>query len=306
MGFPETPTGAVAEPLLRRPPDTSTSARAPPPPIGPLGPPRARGGGSAVSRRHCSPSSALHHVRKKQRLFTQRGRGRGLQLEAREPGATRAGGGGRGAERRRGGGPDSVWEGRGAAQRQPPPPPRARLNFLYSPEKDLSPSLSRSCCRLQRGGRAKELGAGSPKQPAPRGAEANLAARPAPQPFSRGSGRGGGCGDGPCTCCRCSGTCPFLGARRTICPASPSPPPKLPTAPGPQAAAAAMLLRPFSVPRFPPPHLPTAGKVRAVSSRVLRPSEPRGPLSGQHHSRPRRQFLRPVPHSPDLLPQSTK
>lgn len=102
MGFPESPTGAVAKPLLRRPPDTSTSARAPPPPIGPLGPPRARGSGSGVSRRHCSPSSALHHVRKKQRLFTRRGRGRGLQLEAREPGATRTGGGGRGV--RRGGG----------------------------------------------------------------------------------------------------------------------------------------------------------------------------------------------------------
>lgn len=29
--------------MLGRPPDTSTSARAPPPPLGPLGPPRARG-----------------------------------------------------------------------------------------------------------------------------------------------------------------------------------------------------------------------------------------------------------------------
>lgn len=234
-----------------------------------------------------------------------------FSLEAREGGKTREGerAGRGGAERRRGGGPDRVWEGRGAAQRQPPPPPRARLNFLYSPER-YQPSAPGSCHGLRPGGRTAELGAGSPKQSAPRLAEANLAARPAPQPFSRGtwgSGRGGCCGGCSCSCCRCSTSCPFPGADRPACQASPSPPPKLPTAPGPRAAApAASAASSTQYPRFPSPHLPTVGEVRAVSSRVLRPADPRGPPSGKHHSRPRRQFLRRVPHSPDLLPQSTK
>lgn len=157
MGFPESPTGAVAESWVRRPPDTPTSARAPPPPRSPLRPPRARGGGSGVSRRHCSPSSALHHVRKK-RFFTRRGRGRAaFSRRSESEGSPAEGEGAGGAERRRGGGPDSEWEGRGAAQRQPPPPPRARLNFLYSPERYL-PLAPLSCDGLHRGGRAAELG----------------------------------------------------------------------------------------------------------------------------------------------------
>lgn len=143
LGFSGLLAGTAAQPSLGGPPDTPTSARAPPPPLGPLGPPRARGGGSGVSRRHCSPSSALHHVRKEKRFFTQWGRGRGLQpggARGRADPRGREGWEEGGAERRRGGGPDRVWEGRGAAQRQPPPPPRARLNFLYSQERYQPPA----------------------------------------------------------------------------------------------------------------------------------------------------------------------
>lgn len=110
LGFSGPLAGAVAQPSLGRPPDTPTSARAPPPPLGPLGPPRARGGGSGVSRRHCSPSSALHHVRKEKRFFTQRGRGRGLQ-----PGGARGREDPRGGEgwERGGGEEEGRWPGQG-------------------------------------------------------------------------------------------------------------------------------------------------------------------------------------------------
>ena len=108
LGFPGPPTGAVAEPWLSRPPDTPTSARAPPPPIGPLRPPRARGGGSGVSRRHCSPSSALHHIRKEKHFFTRRGRGRGLQ-----PRGARGREDPRGEEGWGGGEKEGRWPGQG-------------------------------------------------------------------------------------------------------------------------------------------------------------------------------------------------
>lgn len=291
-------------PAFARPPagyPTSARAPPPPPPLGPLGPPRARGGGSGVSRRHCSASSALHHVSGKQRFFTPRGRSRGLQREARGYPRRR-----RGRRGRRGGGrwPGQCVGGEGsrtaAAAASSLRPPQ----LFPQPGEVPAPGPSGPAADSPGKGRAAELGAGFRKQPALHGAEANLAARPAPQPFSRGSGRGGGCGGGSRTCCRHSATCPLPGAGRTACLATRPPPPKLLTAPGPRAAAAAAML-PAS-PHFPPPHLPTAGEVRAVSARVLRPTGRRGPPAGQHHSRPRRQFLRPVPHSPDLLPQSTK
>lgn len=183
----------------------------------------------------------------------------------------------------------------------------APASTFCTAQSGTCPRLLGSSHGLHRRERAAELGAGSPKQPASHRTEANLAARPAPQPFSRGSSRGGGCGGGSCSCCRCSTTCPFPCARRTACPA---PPPHLRSFqlhrdPG-QQHELLLPLRPLSTPHFPSPRLPTAGEVRAVSFQVLRPTDPRGPPSGQHHSRPRRQSLRPVPHSPDLLPQSTK
>lgn len=249
-------------------------------------------------------------------LCTVSGRRRALRPEGQGPRpAAGARGAREGRRRGRGGGGEAAGqgvggEGRGAA------PPRRRLprppQLFVQPAEERAPSL-RALHRLGSGGRAAELGAGSPELPAPPRAEANLAARAAPQPFSRGageaSGRGGGCGGGggSCSCCRCSTTRPFPCARRTACLAPPSPPPKLPTAPGPRAAApAATTASSIQYPPLPSLHLPTAGEVRAVSRRVLRPTDPRGPPSRQHHSRPRQQFLRPVPHSPDLLPQSTK
>ncbi|XP_057345011.1 WAS/WASL-interacting protein family member 3-like [Manis pentadactyla] len=160
--------------------------------------------------------------------------------------------------------------------------PAAASTFCTA-QSGAYPRCSGSCHGLRSGGRAAELGAGSPKQPAPQRAEANLAARPAPQPFSRGSGRGGGCGGGSCSCCPCSSACRFPCARRTACLASASPPPKLPTAPGPQAAARAAPAAPsihspplpFSPPTncrvsarcqlpCPPPHRPPWAPVRAA------------------------------------------
>lgn len=135
-----------------------------------------------------------------------------------------------------------------------------------------------SCHGLHPGGRTAELGAGAPNQSASRLAEANLAARPAPQPFSRGtwgSGRGGCCGGCSCSCCRCSTTCPFPGSHRPACQASPSPPPKLPTAPGPRAVApAASAASSTQYPRFPSPHLPTVSEV--IACQLLSPP-PRWP-----------------------------
>jgi hypothetical protein len=182
----------VAKPSFGHPRDTPTWARAPPPSLGPLGPPRP-----AVAAAECHGAIALLPS-----LCTMSGRrsapspeGAGAAACSREPRALEdpARGRGRGAGRRRGGGPDRVWEGRGAAQRQPPPPPAPASTFCTA-RRGTSPKPPESCHRLHPGGRAAELGAGSPKQPAPGRTEANLAARPAPQPFSRGtrgSGRGG-------------------------------------------------------------------------------------------------------------------
>lgn len=235
-----------------------------------------------------------------------------FSLEAREGGQTREGKrAGRRGGRRGGGEVARTGCGRGgelhSGSRRLLPAP---ASTFCTAQSGTSHQPLGSCHGLHPGGRTAELGAGFPNQSAPRLAEANLAARPAPQPFSRGtwgSGRGGCCGGCSCSCCRCSTTSPFTGAHRPACQASPSPPPKLPTAPGPRAAApAASAASSTQYPRFPSSHLPTVGEVLAVSSRVLRPADPRGPPSGKHHSRPRRQFLRRVPHSPDLLPQSTK
>lgn len=240
-------------------------------------------------------------------LLHRWGRGRGLQPGgARVRGDPREGGGWGG---RRGGGEVAR---RGCGRGGEPHSGSRRLlpapaSTFCTAQRGTCPRPLGSCHGLHREGRAAELGTGSPKQPAPHRAEANLAARPAPQPFSRGSRRGGGCGGGSRSCCRCSTTCPFACARRTACPA---PPPHLRSFQlhrDPEQQHELLLpLRPLSIPHFPSPHLPTAGEVRAVSTRVLRPTDSRGPPSGQHHSRPRRQFLHPVPHSPDLLPQSTK
>lgn len=205
--------------------------------------------------------------------------------EAREGGKTREGKKAGGAEKRRGGGPDRVWEGRGAAQRQPPPPPRARLNFLYNPEQ-YQPPVPRVQPRTPRGRTHWGVGGRLPQaaRSSPRGSKLSGAA--SPQPFSRGtrgSGRGGSCGGCSRSCCRCSTTCPFPCARRPACQASPSPPPKLPTAPGPRAAAPAasaassiqyppLLFSPPTncrwsarcQPPSPPPHWPPWAPVRAA------------------------------------------
>lgn len=201
-----------------------------------------------------------------------------------------------------------MWEGRGAAQRQSPPPPRARLNFLYSPERYLPPA-SRVLLRTPQGRTHRGVGGRLPK---------------AARSSRRGSKLSGAA----------SPTAIFPGKRPRKRLRRPFPhllsllhdlritlrsPHRLPSIPFPTSKASnctgtpgsskqqlLLLLGPFSIPHFPPPHLPTAGEVRAVSSRVLRPTDCRRPPAGQDHSRPRRQFLRPVPHSPDLLPQSTK
>lgn len=276
LGFSGPLAGAVAQPSLGRPPDTPTSARAPPPPLGPLGPPRARGGGSGVSRRHCSPSSALHHVRKEKRFFTQWGRGRGLQPGGARGRADPRGreGWGRGGGRRGGGEVARTGCGRGGelhsgSHRLLPAP----ASTFCTAQSGTSHQPLGSCHGLHPGGRTAELGAGAPNQSASRLAEANLAARPAPQPFSRGtwgSGRGGCCGGCSCSCCRCSTTCPFPGSHRPACQASPSPPPKLPTAPGPRAVApAASAASSTQYPRFPSPHLPTVSEV--IACQLLSP-----------------------------------
>lgn len=221
--------------MLGRPPDTSTSARAPPPPLGPLGPPRARGVTapllSFLRSAPCQEEGAL-----------LRPKGQGPRPSAGgarvrgDPRQRRGLGGRRGGGRWPGqcvGGEGSRTAAAAASSLRPP-------QLFVQPREVPASSPSGSCHGLHRGRRAAELGAGSPKQPALHGAEANLAARPVPQPFSRGSGRAGGCGGGSRTCCcPCSATCPFPCARRTASLAPPSPPPKLPTAPGPRAAAAA-------------------------------------------------------------------
>lgn len=165
LGFPGPPAGAASGLQVRRPPDTPTSARAPPPLLGPLGPPRARGGGSGVSRRHCSPSSALHHVRKEKRFFTRRGRGRGLQPGGAQGRKDPQGGAGGGGGGRRGGGEVArTGCGRGGephsgSHRLLPAP---ASTFCTAPS-DTSPQSPGSCHGLHRGGRAAELGTGFPK-----------------------------------------------------------------------------------------------------------------------------------------------
>lgn len=146
------------------------------------------------------------------------GRREGAGIPAEEEGAE-------GAERRRevartvcgrGGEPHS-----GSRRRLPAP----ALTFCTA-QSGTCPRPLGSCRGLCGEGRTAELGAGFLKQPALHGAEANLAARPAPQPFSRGSGRGDGGGGGSRTCCRRSATCPFPSARRTASLAPRSPPSK--------------------------------------------------------------------------------
>ncbi|XP_036910335.1 uncharacterized protein LOC118992507 [Sturnira hondurensis] len=80
----------------------------------------------------------------------------------------------------------------------------APASTFCTAQRGTCPQPLGSCDGLHTGGRTAELGASSPKQPALHGTEANLAARPAPQPFSRGSGRG--CRGGSRTCYSCSTT----------------------------------------------------------------------------------------------------
>ncbi|XP_041514607.1 basic proline-rich protein-like [Microtus oregoni] len=263
-----------------------TLARAPPPPLGPLGPPRpgpARGGGNGVSRRHCSPASALHHVTKEKRSFT-----RGAEAAAcvRRPARGDPAGEARGGE--------AAGQGVGgerAAPPQRPPPPAPASTFLYSPGEARAPSPA-VLPRFPAEDTQRSWGAGSPRQPAPPGA--NLAARPAPQPFSRGGDRGGGVR----SCRLGSRTRSLPGTLGTARPASPSPPAELPTAPGPHHGSSCS--RRFAHSAAPAAPLPThlLRVQRAVSSPVRRPTDRRGPPSGKHRSRPQRQFLRRVPHSP--------
>nr|XP_054095956.1 uncharacterized protein LOC100895059 [Callithrix jacchus] len=116
--------------------------------------------------------------------------GAGAAAFSREPPEPRenCAGEGAGAERRRrGGGPDRVWEGRGTAPQQPPPPPRARLNFLYSPER-YQPPAPRVLPRTPQGWTHRRVGGRLLQAARFYRAEANLAAQPAPQPFSREPG----------------------------------------------------------------------------------------------------------------------
>lgn len=181
--------------------------------------------------------------------------------------------------------------GERAAPPQRPPPPEPASTFLYSPGEARAPS-PRGPAAVPRRGHAAELGGRFPPQPAPPGA--NLAARPAPQPFSRGGDRGG-----RVRSCRLgSRTRSLSGSPGTARPASPSPPEELPTAPGPHHGSSCS--RRFAHSAAPAAPLPThlLRVQRAVSSPVRRPTDRRGLPSGKHRSRPQRQFLRRVPHSP--------
>ncbi|XP_070955334.1 arf-GAP with GTPase, ANK repeat and PH domain-containing protein 2-like [Macaca nemestrina] len=176
-------------------------------------------------------------------LLHPKGQGPRPSAGSRQSPGRPARGRGRGTEgRRRGGGPDRVWEGRGAAPQQPLPPPSARLNFLYSPERYQLAAprvLPRTPQRWTRRGVGERLPQAA--RSSRRGSKLSGAASPtAIFPGTRASGRGGcSCGGGSCSCCCCSMAGPFSCARRATCLASLSPPPKLPTAPGPRAAAAA-------------------------------------------------------------------
>lgn len=178
-GFPRSPAGAVAEP----PPGRPRIPRLRPAPRLRSSAPSARPG-PAVAAAECHGAIALLPP-----LCTMSGRrsasspqGAGaaaFSLEAREEGKTREGEGAGGAERRRGGGPDRVWEGRGAERQQPPPPPRARLNFLYSPER-YQPPAPRVLPRTP-GGRTRRGVRGRLPQAAsfsPRGSKLSGAASP--------------------------------------------------------------------------------------------------------------------------------
>lgn len=193
----------------------------------------------------------------------------------------------RGAGRR----PDRVWEGsephRRSGRLLPSPP-----QLFCTARERRGPRAPAVLPRFLAGDTQRSWGAGSPRQPAPPGA--NLAARPAPQPFSRGGDRGG-----RVRSCRLgSRTRSLSGSPGTARPASPSPPEELPTAPGPHHGSSCS--RRFAHSAAPAAPLPThlLRVQRAVSSPVRRPTGRRGLPSGKHRSRPQRQFLRRVPHSP--------
>lgn len=140
-----------------------TLARAPPPPHGPLGPPRP--GPRRRRRRQRSVTAPLLSCLRSapcqegEALLHPGGRGRGGGLWRRRPARGDPAGEARGGE--------AAGQGVGgerAAPPQRPSPPRARLNFLYSPERrgrpDLRGPAAGPCQR-----RTAELGAGSPGSP---------------------------------------------------------------------------------------------------------------------------------------------
>lgn len=259
-----------------------TLARAPPPPLGPLGPPWP---GPRRWRRQRSVTAPLLSCLRSapcqegEALLHPGGRGGGLR---RRPARGDPAGEARGGE--------AAGQGVGGERAAPPqrPPPPAPASTFCRARRDAGAPNPAVLPLVPTGDPQRSWG------PAPQTAcssRANLAARPAPQPFSRRGDRARSCRRG----CR---TRSLPGVRDTARPAPPSPLAELPTAPGPHHGSSCS--RRFAHSAAPAVPLPTylLRVQSAVSSPVRRPTDRRGPPSRQHRSRPQRQFLRRVPHSP--------
>lgn len=232
-----------------------TLARAPPPPHGPLGPPRP--GPRRRRRRQRSVTAPLlsclrsASCQEGEALLHPGGRGRGGGLWRRRPARGDPAGEARGGE--------AAGQGVGGERAAPPqrPSPPAPASTFCTARRGAGAPISAVQQRVLAKDAQQSWG---PVLPAARSSGANLAARPAPQPFSRGGG-----GGGPARSCRRgSRTRSLPGAPGTVRPASPSPPAELPTAPGPQRGSSCS--RRFAHSAAPADHLPTAGAERCQLS----------------------------------------
>ena len=162
----------------------------------------------------------------------------------------------------------------------------APASTFCTAQSGTSPQSLGSNHGLHGGGRAAELGAGCPKQPAPRLAEANLAARPAHSHFPGEPGEAAeeaAAAAVPAVAAAAPRLAPSPALAAPLAKHPPSPPLKLPTAPGPRAAAPAasaassiqyppLLFSPPTncgwsarcQPPSPPPHWPPWAPVRAA------------------------------------------
>lgn len=243
-----------SQPPAPRPPGSAprrapTLARAPPPPLGPLGPPRP-----GPRRRQRSVTAPLLSCLRSapcqegEALLHPGGRGGGLR---RRPARGDPAGEARGGE--------AAGQGVGGERAAPPqrPSPPAPASTFCTARRGAGTPIS----AVQQRVLAKEAQQSwGPVLPAARSSKANLAARPAPQPFSRGGGGGGRAR----SCRRDSRTRSLPGAPGTARPASPSQPAELPTAPGPHRGSSCS--RRFAHSAAPADHLPTAGAERCQLS----------------------------------------